>query len=656
MYHSPTHTTHRPAARAANEKPRKSKADHSAAELRCLVRATDGKRRISTALAPRELPRFHGLAGARRGAGADAARRGAGADAARARRGGAAAGLGVLAAAGLGVLVLEKGAFARAAELDFAEAAAASALYEAAGLLATQDGAVSVLAGATLGGGTRVNWSASWRTPDHVRREWAERAGLPAFAPGAPGFDAALDAVCARLDVRAGAQPHGAAPSALAAGLAALGADAEEVPRNCADAACAPGSHCHFGCRTGGKQDTVQTWLADAARDGARILTGAAAERVLLEAAPRGGERGRARCAVGVLALAVEEEGGAGAGTAPPLRVAILAPVVVAAAGAIHSPALLLRSGVSGGGRVGANLRLHPCALVVGLLPRGAPIPRFRAAPGDGGGPAAYAAARPWEGPIMSIVSKAAANWDAPEPADAYGSLLFTPAYTPALFGAAAPWTSGAAFKALAARGSDAVAVLVLARDAGAGRVALGRDGAPRLHYRLAPHDGAALGRGMALAARALAAAGADTVMTCLNAPGGEFAFPAGAAEAGAARAARPDFAEFVARVEATGAPHLRMPLLCAHQMGTCALGADAAASALDPSGESWEVAGLHCLDASLFPTPTGVNPMVTVEAAAWMLAGALAARAAAATAARGGGGGGAARRPAGELRYEAGT
>jgi hypothetical protein len=47
-----------PTARAANEKPRKSKADHSAAELRCLVRATDGKRRISTALAPRELPRF----------------------------------------------------------------------------------------------------------------------------------------------------------------------------------------------------------------------------------------------------------------------------------------------------------------------------------------------------------------------------------------------------------------------------------------------------------------------------------------------------------------------------------------------------------------------------------------------------------------------
>lgn len=43
-------------------------------------------------------------------------------------------------------------------------------MYEQAGILATEDGAVSVLAGATLGGGTRVNWCASFRTPAHVRQ------------------------------------------------------------------------------------------------------------------------------------------------------------------------------------------------------------------------------------------------------------------------------------------------------------------------------------------------------------------------------------------------------------------------------------------------------------------------------------------------------
>ena len=75
-------------------------------------------------------------------------------------------------------------------------------MYERGGLLASEDAGVSVLAGATLGGGTRVNWSASFATPPHVRREWAERFGLPAFA--SPRYDAALAAVGARLGVRTG--------------------------------------------------------------------------------------------------------------------------------------------------------------------------------------------------------------------------------------------------------------------------------------------------------------------------------------------------------------------------------------------------------------------------------------------------------------------
>jgi signal recognition particle subunit SRP14 len=43
---------------AANEKPRKSKTDHSGVECVCLVRATDGKRKLSTLLTAKELPRF----------------------------------------------------------------------------------------------------------------------------------------------------------------------------------------------------------------------------------------------------------------------------------------------------------------------------------------------------------------------------------------------------------------------------------------------------------------------------------------------------------------------------------------------------------------------------------------------------------------------
>lgn len=61
---------------------------------------------------------------------------------------------------------------------------------------------VAVLAGTGVGGGTRVNWCAALRTPEHVRREWANEHGLPAFTSAA--YDAALDAVCDRIGVNTG--------------------------------------------------------------------------------------------------------------------------------------------------------------------------------------------------------------------------------------------------------------------------------------------------------------------------------------------------------------------------------------------------------------------------------------------------------------------
>lgn len=50
-------------------------------------------------------------------------------------------------------------------------------------------------------------------------------------------------------------------------------------------------------------------------------------------------------------------------------RLRIKAGIVVAAAGALHTPALLLRSDITGNGLVGSNLRLHPAHCVTGIFP-----------------------------------------------------------------------------------------------------------------------------------------------------------------------------------------------------------------------------------------------------------------------------------------------
>jgi hypothetical protein len=68
------------------------------------------------------------------------------------------------------VIVVEKGRYERAQDLSLLERDAFGGMYEGCGLAATDDAGISILAGATLGGGTRVNWSASFETPAHVRR------------------------------------------------------------------------------------------------------------------------------------------------------------------------------------------------------------------------------------------------------------------------------------------------------------------------------------------------------------------------------------------------------------------------------------------------------------------------------------------------------
>lgn len=119
-----------------------------------------------------------------------------------------------------------------------------------------------------------------------------------------------------------------------------------------------------FGCARGAKQDTVNTYLADACSNGAKIITGASVEKIFhqkVHSSEQAESHGRHRKTVGVIMCSGPSY--------CPLRIGIAAPVVVSCAGSLHTPALLLRSGITGGGHVGGNLRLHPCTCVVGVFP-----------------------------------------------------------------------------------------------------------------------------------------------------------------------------------------------------------------------------------------------------------------------------------------------
>ena len=61
------------------------------------------------------------------------------------------------------------------------------ALYQEHGNRATEDLSIMVLQGRSVGGGTTVNWTSSFRTPDRTLALWAQRHGVRGLDPGGPG-------------------------------------------------------------------------------------------------------------------------------------------------------------------------------------------------------------------------------------------------------------------------------------------------------------------------------------------------------------------------------------------------------------------------------------------------------------------------------------
>ncbi|CAA3002855.1 long-chain-alcohol oxidase FAO4A-like [Olea europaea subsp. europaea] len=89
--------------------------------------------------------------------------------------------IGVLAKAGYKVLDLEKGSYFSKKDLTLLEGLAMDQMFLGHGILATEDMDVLLLAGSTVGGGSTINWSVSFRTPAHILKEWSENNNLELF-------------------------------------------------------------------------------------------------------------------------------------------------------------------------------------------------------------------------------------------------------------------------------------------------------------------------------------------------------------------------------------------------------------------------------------------------------------------------------------------
>lgn len=471
----------------------------------------------------------------------------------------------VLAAAGKEVIVLEAGGYFDDADFDGAELAGYQRLYSECGFASTRDHSVGFLAGECVGGGTVVNYCTSFRTPDEIREEWADE-GVE-WIRGLE-FTRSLDAVCERISVNTAHNRVSKREQVLRCGLKRLGWHVDSMPRNVI--ACDQGKvcgYCGYGCAIGAKQSAVKTWLADAQKYGAKILAETRAEKVRVQRGVTTGVDGWSKKGH---------------------RIVVKCKHVVVACGAIHTAALLLRSELENQ-HIGLHLHLHPVSNVSGVFDE---------------------EIRPWEGTMQAIYSDEHRYLTGN-----YGVKYETTALQPVIAMAVMPWREPQDFRARMGQLKNTSAIGVLLRDRGAGRVILDREGHPVSSYELSDFDRRHLQRGFRGAAEILESAGAKRIYSphaklCCYEPGKN-----GSIET------------FARDMDAAGWGNAQLALFSFHIMGTARLGDSPGVSATNPDGETWEVKNLYVMDGSSFPSASGVNPMISIEAIAHRNATVLSAR-----------------------------
>jgi choline dehydrogenase-like flavoprotein len=248
-------------------------------------------------------------------------------------------------------------------------------------------------------------------------------------------------------------------------------------------------------------------------------------------------------------------------------RLTVRARTVVVAGGALQTPLLLARSGL-GSGPLGRNLSLHPNTTVTAFFDE------------DVTG---------WQGVHQAFQVREFMT---------EGLILTATNLPPPTLAALLP-AYGRELGELMADYNRIVTAGPLVEDTGTGRVRHLPGLGTQVFYQLTAADAARMVRGVELTAEALFAAGARRMLLPFH---------------GAPEVRSPDQ---LRSLLARPAPRRSIQAYSIHLMGTARMSEDPRRGVTDSYGAVHGVPGLFVADASLFPGPTGINPMETVIALA---------------------------------------
>ncbi|KAF8848869.1 putative long-chain-alcohol oxidase FAO2 [Acephala macrosclerotiorum] len=490
-----------------------------------------------------------------------------------------------LAESGHKVVVVDKAYYYPPSQLPMTEEAGGIHLFENGGADNSDDSSTTIVAGSSWGGGGTINWSASLQTQNYVRKEWAQDRGLTFFETAE--FQNCLDRVCHRMGVSCDHIRHNFANRALLEGSRKLGYHAKAVPQNTGGAEHYCG-HCAVGCGAAQKQGPVVAWLPDAAKAGAKFVEGFEIHNVIFD------ESSGTKKAVGVKGTWTSRN--SKGGVDGPLsgktvrEVIVRAKKVVISSGTLWSPIILLNSGLTNH-QIGKNLYLHPVNFVIGVYKDDV---------------------KPWEGGILTTVCSSFENLDG----HGHGVKLECTAMLPSYILTLANWNSGLDYKTLALKYRHMTGFISIGRDRDTGRVYPDSvSGKPRYQYTPSAFDRAHIMEGIVAIAKMCYVTGATEIHPCIA---GVPAFVRDSEDISTSTSegdpgiTDPCFKTWLEDLKRTGNKPPTAPFACAHQMGSNRMSVRAQDGVVDPKGRVWGTEDLYVADASVFPSASGVNPMVT--------------------------------------------
>ncbi len=473
-----------------------------------------------------------------------------------------------LAAKGLEVIILEKGEYITEEQMSRRELEMTQKTIDRRGALASEDGSTTILAGSCVGGGTTINWSASFRTPDFILEEWAKEHDNPQFLDN--DYKKCFEHIEKRAHISTQYSIHDSQNQKLVDACKKAGYSVNTIARNVRgpvdenqmETYWKMQGYANFGDAWGYKQGTMKTFLQDASDNGALLYANTRVEKVIHK-------NGKVE---GVLAFQKDNN--------QLHKIDIQCKKVVVSAGAIHSPAILKRSGLQHK-EIGNHLYLHPVNAVAAEYDE---------------------TINGWYGPLMTAVCDEFKRLDGN-----FGYVIETPPLHSGFIALATPWQNAHKLHEDMKNISKTAAFLVLTRDKFGGKIKLSKEGRALVHYKLNPYDRKHLIHGIKECVKLHHLAGA-TKIRLLHNQMYEWNNDI-------------NIHSFINNIDKINWNANHFTLFSAHQMGTCRMGGRDKDHPLKPNGETREVKNLYVADASAFPRCSGVNPMLSIQALSYYIA-----------------------------------